>query len=69
MKIVIVDGNGLIGTRLGKLVRDQGHQVTAASPSFGVDAVTSEGLIEALARADAVTASIARAHSAHQPSS
>jgi len=52
MKIVIIGGTGLIGTRLGNILTAAGHQVTAASPSRGVNAVTGEGLDRALAGAD-----------------
>jgi uncharacterized protein YbjT (DUF2867 family) len=54
MKIVILGGTGLIGTKLGAILRDRGHDVLAASPSSGVDAVTGTGLTEAFAGAEAV---------------
>jgi uncharacterized protein YbjT (DUF2867 family) len=54
MKIVIIGGSGLIGTKLVNLLRQQGHDVVAASPSKGVNAVTGEGLANALAGARVV---------------
>jgi uncharacterized protein YbjT (DUF2867 family) len=54
MKIVIIGGSGLIGTKLVNLLRQQGHEVVAASPSRGVNAVTGEGLAKALAGAEVV---------------
>jgi uncharacterized protein YbjT (DUF2867 family) len=44
----------LIGAKLVKMLRDQGHEVTAASPSKGVNAVTGEGLATALTGAEVV---------------
>ena len=54
MKIVVIGGSGLIGKKLVKNLRQQGHEVVAASPSSGVNAVTGEGLAEALAGAQVV---------------
>jgi uncharacterized protein YbjT (DUF2867 family) len=54
MKIVVIGGSGLIGKKLVQRLRDKGHEVVAASPSAGVNAVTGEGLSEALAGAQAV---------------
>ena len=48
MKIVVIGGTGLIGTRLVLDLRKQGHEVVPASPSSGVNALTGEGLAEAL---------------------
>src|SRR5919109_846636 len=48
MKIVVIGGSGLIGKKLVKLLGERGHKVVAASPSTGVNAVTGEGLAEAL---------------------
>jgi uncharacterized protein YbjT (DUF2867 family) len=48
MKIVVIGGSGLIGKKLVALLRERGHEVVAASPSTGVNAVTGEGLAEAL---------------------
>jgi uncharacterized protein YbjT (DUF2867 family) len=54
MKIVVVGGSGLIGSKVVAGLRRLGHEVTAASPSSGVDAVTGEGLAGALAGARVV---------------
>jgi len=54
MKIVVIGGTGLIGTRLVHNLRKQGHEVVAASPSSGVNTLTGEGLAEALVGAKAV---------------
>ena len=48
MRIVVIGGNGLIGTKLVSDLRQQGHEVLAASRSTGVNAVTGEGLAETL---------------------
>src|SRR5262245_13656376 len=49
MKIVVIGGSGLIGKKVVKILQQQGHEVVAASPSSGVNAVTGEGLAGALA--------------------
>lgn len=54
MKIVIIGGTGLIGTKLGRLLHDAGHQVVAAAPSTGVDTIAGTGLADALDGADVV---------------
>ena len=54
MKIVVIGGSGLIGTKVVKTLTEQGHEALAASPSTGVDATTGRGLAEALARAEVV---------------
>ncbi|BAM88734.1 NmrA family protein [Bradyrhizobium oligotrophicum S58] len=54
MKIVIMGGTGLIGTKLAGILRDKGHDVLQASPSRGINAVTGEGLDRALLGADVV---------------
>ena len=54
MKIVIIGGSGLIGSKLVRNLREQGHQVVPASPDTGVNTLTGEGLAEALARAAVV---------------
>jgi uncharacterized protein YbjT (DUF2867 family) len=54
MKIVIIGGTGLIGSKLAPLLRSRGHEVLQASPSRGVNAVTGEGLQPAIAGADIV---------------
>jgi uncharacterized protein YbjT (DUF2867 family) len=54
MKIVVIGGTGLIGTKVVKKLRHLGHEVVAASPSSGVNTITGEGLSEALAGAQVV---------------
>lgn len=54
MKIVIFGGSGLIGSRLVKRLRATGHEVIAASPRAGVNAITGEGLSDAMAGATVV---------------
>ena len=54
MKIVVIGGSGLIGTKVVKKLTEQGHEALAASPNTGVDATTGRGLAEALAHADVV---------------
>jgi uncharacterized protein YbjT (DUF2867 family) len=48
MKIVVIGGSGLIGTKLVNRLRQHGHDVIAASPASGVNTITREGLAEAL---------------------
>jgi uncharacterized protein YbjT (DUF2867 family) len=48
MKIVVVGGTGLIGSKLVARLRSDGHETLAASPRSGVNALTGEGLVEAL---------------------
>jgi len=54
MKIVIIGGSGLIGSKVVDILRGKGHEVIAASPSKGVNTLTGEGLAEALAGASVV---------------
>src|SRR5438874_10041258 len=54
MKIIVIGGSGLIGKKVVKNLRQQGHEVVAASPSSGVNTVTGEGLAQALAGAQVV---------------
>ena len=54
MKIVVIGGTGLIGSRLVNKLREQGHEAIAASPKSGVDTVTGAGLAEALKGASVV---------------
>ena len=54
MKIVVIGGSGVIGSRLVTLLGRSGHEVITASPRSGVNAVTGAGLSDALAGADVV---------------
>lgn len=54
MKIVVIGGSGFIGKKLVKILRHKGHNVSAASPSSGVNTVTGEGLVQTLSGADGV---------------
>jgi uncharacterized protein YbjT (DUF2867 family) len=54
MKIVVIGGSGLIGTKAVRHLRQQGHEVAPASPASGVNIVTGEGLATALAGAQVV---------------
>jgi len=54
MKIVVIGGTGLIGSKLVAVLRQRGQEVLAASPASGVNTLTGEGLAEALAGAQVV---------------
>jgi uncharacterized protein YbjT (DUF2867 family) len=54
MKIVVIGGSGLIGSKLVNKLREHGHEVVAASPNSGVNTLTGEGLAEALKGASVV---------------
>jgi uncharacterized protein YbjT (DUF2867 family) len=54
MKIVIIGGTGLIGSKTVPILRKGGHEVVAASPKSGVNTITGEGLKAALAGAQVV---------------
>lgn len=54
MKIVVIGGTGLIGSKVVNILRPRGHEVVAASPKSGVNTLTGEGLTEALAGAQVV---------------
>ena len=49
MKIVVIGGTGLIGSKTVPMLRQGGHEVVAASPNTGVNTITGEGLTEAMA--------------------
>jgi uncharacterized protein YbjT (DUF2867 family) len=49
MKIVVIGGTGLIGSKTVAILRQSGHEVVAASPNTGVNTITGEGLKEAMA--------------------
>jgi uncharacterized protein YbjT (DUF2867 family) len=54
MKIVVIGGTGLIGSNVTSILRQKGHEITAASPSTGVNTITGKGLDAALAGAQVV---------------
>src|SRR5512137_1817501 len=54
MKIAVIGGSGLIGSRLVKQLREHGHEAVAASPDSGVNTLTGEGLPRALKGASVV---------------
>jgi uncharacterized protein YbjT (DUF2867 family) len=54
MKIVVIGGTGLIGSKTSVLLRERGHEVLAAAPSTGVNTITGEGVDAALDGADVV---------------
>ena len=54
MKIVVIGGKGLIGSKTVERLRKKGHDVVAASPNSGVDTITGKGVAEALAGAKVV---------------
>lgn len=54
MRLVVIGGTGLIGSRLVEKLVDQGHEALPASPRTGVDTLTGEGLSQALNSADVV---------------
>jgi uncharacterized protein YbjT (DUF2867 family) len=54
MRIVVIGGSGLIGSKLVEKLRESGHEPISASPESGVDVLTGEGLAEALGGAEVV---------------
>ena len=54
MKIVVIGGTGLIGSKVVSKLSEHGHQAIAASPNSGVNTLTGEGLTEVLVGADVV---------------
>src|SRR6202795_3089283 len=54
MKIVVIGGTGLIGSKTVAILRQGGHEVVAASPNTGVNTITGEGLKEAVTGAQVV---------------
>ncbi|WLG82934.1 SDR family oxidoreductase [Pseudomonas cucumis] len=54
MKIVVIGGTGLIGSKLVQNLRERGHDALAAAPSTGVNSITREGLAQAMDGADIV---------------
>jgi uncharacterized protein YbjT (DUF2867 family) len=54
MKIVVIGGTGLIGSKTTAILRKGGHEVVAASPRSGINSITGEGLKQAMAGAAVV---------------
>src|SRR5271169_2403671 len=54
MKIVVIGGTGLIGSKTVAILRQGGHELVAGSPKSGVNSITGEGLKEAMAGAQGV---------------
>src|SRR5215813_1428217 len=54
MKIVVIGGTGLIGSKVVEKLKQKGHEVLAAAPNTGVNTITGEGLKDALAGAQVV---------------
>jgi len=54
MKIVVIGGTGLIGSRVVNKLREQGHEAVPAAPNTGINTITGEGLAAALKNASAV---------------
>src|SRR5262245_36403372 len=54
MKIVVIGGTGLIGSKVVEKLKKKGHAVIAAAPNTGVNTITGDGLAEALADAEVV---------------
>ena len=54
MKIVVIGGTGLIGSKLVNKLREHGHEAVPASPNSGVNTLTGEGLGDVLKRASVV---------------
>lgn len=54
MKIVVIGGTGLIGSKTVAILRDEGHEVIGASPQSGVNTITGEGLADVMVGADVV---------------
>jgi uncharacterized protein YbjT (DUF2867 family) len=54
MKIVVIGGTGLIGSKVVEKLKQKGHEAIAAAPNTGVNTITGEGLKEALAGAEVV---------------
>ena len=55
MRIVVIGGTGLIGSRVVARLAEHGHEAIAASPDSGVNTVTGQGLVEVLARQNGPT--------------
>jgi uncharacterized protein YbjT (DUF2867 family) len=67
MKIVVIGGTGLIGSKVVEKLQQKGHEAIAAAPNTGVNTITGEGLAEALMGADVVVNVAIRRHSKTRP--
>ena len=54
MKIVVIGGTGLIGSKVVAKLKQKGHEVLAAAPNTGINTITGEGLKEAMASTQGV---------------
>lgn len=54
MKIVVIGGSGLIGSKVVANLRQKGHEIIAASPNTGINTITGEGVAEAMKNTDVV---------------
>src|SRR5688572_28183694 len=54
MRIVVIGGTGLIGSKVVARLTEQGHEAVAASPNSGVNTLTGEGLADVLVGTDVV---------------
>lgn len=54
MRIVVIGGTGLIGSKVAQILTQRGHQAIAAAPNTGVDTITGKGLAEVMTGADVV---------------
>jgi uncharacterized protein YbjT (DUF2867 family) len=54
MKIVVIGGTGLIGSKVVTKLREHGHEAISASPNSGVNTITGEGLAEVLKDASVI---------------
>jgi uncharacterized protein YbjT (DUF2867 family) len=54
LKVVVIGGTGLIGSKVVAILREQGHEAVPASPRLGINTITGEGLADALVGADVV---------------
>ena len=60
MKIVVIGGTGLIGSKVIEKLKQNGHEAIAAAPNTGVNTITGEGLKEAMAGAQEMRPDIER---------
>ena len=60
MKIVVIGGTSLIGSKVVEKLRQKGHEAIAAAPNTGVNTITGQGLKEAMGGAQVVMTSLIR---------